>query len=315
MLPLIDAAELAGVSPLSAQAWLSMGRSIASGNGTRRSKLEPGAKLAVALAAKWDSSLAEYAIQVREIVLDHARKSPQVALQLLAAVEKDRERRAKTSTVRELADRTVATSPVAMPDLEERFHPLELAPQKVESARQAWAARHVTTTEPDGTTKTTTEVLAASSPAAPWEEDFEHRTTEDLDYYADHGIWPEDAAPDRLSSEIGKPEAIDAHGDPLEPDAAFSAELEQQLRDGEAQPEAAPPGSPRDPRDPPGITPPANGSHSDHLPPSELGKPLPAPERYEIPGGELVEDAPEPPEPAPRPPSFTPLPRYDPLAS
>lgn len=305
MLPLTDAAELAGVSPMSAQAWLSMGRAIASGNGTRRSRLTPHARMAVELAAKWDTALAEYTTQVREIVLEHAKKSPHVALQLLAAVERDRERRSKVSTTRELVDRTVATSVVAMPDLEERFHPLELATPKQESARGAWAARHTTTTEPDGSTKTTTEVVAAA-PAGPWEEEFESRTTEDLMFYGQNGYWPEDVAPDRLSSEVGKTEVMDAHGEPLEPDAAFSAQLEQQMRDGEAPPEGSESdprgqkGSQADPPDPPGIT---------------LGQRLPGPELHELPGGELIEDAPEPPEMPEPPATVTPLPRYDPLAS
>jgi hypothetical protein len=227
LLPLADAAELAGLDPIAAQAWLVDGRALAAHAKHRRGdSVAPWRKLTRHLAIEWDRAASEYVVKLRELLLEHAQKDPKVALQLLASVERDY---ARTRAHR--ADRTLLADYVhkaaernePVPDLHERFSALDVPAQYDARTRQVSVTKQL----PDGSSTTAT-VTETAIPEVPFERDMDERSNEDLDFYADHGCWPEEAPRAQ--------QAIDAEGVAvLEPDAATVAELAKQLGDAEEE--------------------------------------------------------------------------------
>lgn len=290
LLPLADAAAFAGLDPVHAQTWLADGRHWLAFPAAHNRR-PPHAALTVPFAREWDRAGASYITTLREVMLEHARKDPRVAAQLLAQVEDDYQRKQLRETgMRGVIDAELArVGGAPMPDLEERFAPLGVTIQP----ERTLAARSVTRT-PDGTT-TTTEVTSqpVAVAVAAWEVEMETRSTTDLDFYAQHGMWPEEA-PRTLEA------AIDAQGedvtegdaeieDGLGTDPASAAELAAGLN-GLRYAEAAAAG----------VVP--------------LQK-VPALEIRELPQGEVIEDPEPAEEPAAAPvPAFRRLARIDPFA-
>jgi hypothetical protein len=133
-------------------------------------------------------------------------------------------------------------------------------------------------------------------------DDMDGRSTEELEHYAATGYWPEEMP--RMDGRVVDTDGQDVtEGDAADP--ATAAELAKQLGDADAaDPYVAANG--HDPCDDGKWDPPGSGAP---FMPKEVAQRI----LRELPGGQLVEDAPARDEPA-QPSNVVRLPRYDPLA-
>jgi hypothetical protein len=271
-MPLALAAEMVSVPADIAQLWLNEGRRLLDlGRSTGRkltSAAEGYRRRCIELARGWDSASAGTIVVLRGLLFDHARKDPKVCAQYLAVFEREYDARQPEPQGRE-------------GDLAEAFKPLSLPELGGGRGAGGGAAVRLTHTAADGS-RTTAELGV---------DEFDDRSDEELEYYANHGVWP------AVARALPAGAVIDTEGEEEhepEPTEALAEELAAELA-GTAPEEPSP------------ATPMAWEEQRrrtiDAL--RELGQ------------REVVESAPAQPEPEPEPPASAPFPhlrRVDPLA-